>query len=57
MENIHGKCVCGAVEIIIKEYGNFVYACHCDNCRRQRRVCHSGRESQHKAQRERRHRQ
>jgi hypothetical protein len=35
MENIHGKCVCGAVEIIIKEYGNFVYACHCDNCRRQ----------------------
>jgi hypothetical protein len=28
MENIHGKCVCGAVEIIIKEYGNFVYACH-----------------------------
>jgi hypothetical protein len=22
------------VEIIIKEYGNFVYTCHCDNCRR-----------------------
>jgi hypothetical protein len=23
--NIHGHCVCGAVEIVIKEYGNFVY--------------------------------
>ena len=34
MNNIHGHCVCGAVEITIKEYGNFVYTCHCDNCRR-----------------------
>jgi len=34
MNNIHGHCVCGAVEIIIKEYGDFVYACHCDTCRR-----------------------
>ncbi|NLD88483.1 MAG: GFA family protein [Clostridiales bacterium] len=34
MENIHGHCVCGAVEIVIKEYGNFVYTCHCDTCRR-----------------------
>ena len=34
MKNIHGYCICGAVEIIIKEYGNFVYTCHCDNCRR-----------------------
>jgi hypothetical protein len=35
MDNIHGHCVCGAVEIVLKEYENFVYACHCDNCRRQ----------------------
>ena len=34
MNNIHGHCVCGVVEIIIKEYGNFVYTCHCDTCRR-----------------------
>ncbi len=34
MNNIHGHCFCGAVEIIIKEYGNFVYTCHCDDCRR-----------------------
>lgn len=34
MENIHGHCVCGAVKIIIKEYGDFVYTCHCDTCRR-----------------------
>ena len=34
MHNIHGHCVCGAVEIMIREYGNFVYTCHCDNCRR-----------------------
>ena len=34
MTNIHGHCVCGAVEIIIKEYSNFVYTCHCDTCRR-----------------------
>lgn len=34
MKNVHGHCVCGAVEIAIKEYGNFVYTCHCDNCRR-----------------------
>ena len=35
MINIRGNCVCGAVEIIIREYGDFVYTCHCDNCRRQ----------------------
>jgi hypothetical protein len=35
MKNIHGKCLCGAVEVVIKEYGNFVYTCHCDDCRRQ----------------------
>lgn len=35
MKNIQGHCVCGAVKINIKEYGNFVYACHCDTCRRQ----------------------
>ena len=34
MEHVHGHCVCGGVEIEIKEYGHFVYACHCDNCRR-----------------------
>ena len=34
MTNIHGYCACGAVEIIIREYGNFVYTCHCDTCRR-----------------------
>ena len=34
MKNIHGYCFCGAIEIVIKEYGNFVYACHCDNYRR-----------------------
>ena len=34
MENIHGHCVCGEVEITIKEYGDFVYTCHCDTCRR-----------------------
>ena len=34
MNNICGHCVCGAVEIIIKEYGDFVYTCHCDDCRR-----------------------
>ena len=34
MNNIHGHCVCGAVEIILKEYGHFVYTCHCDTCRR-----------------------
>ncbi len=34
MKDIHGHCVCGAVEITIKEYGNFVYTCHCDTCRR-----------------------
>ena len=34
MNDIHGHCVCGAVHIMIKEYGNFVYTCHCDTCRR-----------------------
>lgn len=34
MNNLEGRCVCGAVNIVIKEYGNFVYTCHCDNCRR-----------------------
>jgi hypothetical protein len=34
MNNIHGHCLCGEVEIVIKEYGNFVYTCHCDSCRR-----------------------
>ena len=34
MTDIHGHCVCGAVEILIKEYGSFVYTCHCDTCRR-----------------------
>ena len=34
MTNVHGHCECGAVEIIIKEYGHFVYTCHCDGCRR-----------------------
>ncbi len=34
MKDIHGHCVCGAVEIVIKEYGDFVYTCHCDTCRR-----------------------
>jgi hypothetical protein len=35
MKNVHGHCACGAVEIILREYGNFVYACHCDECRRR----------------------
>ncbi|NLO38003.1 MAG: GFA family protein [Ruminiclostridium sp.] len=34
MKDIIGRCVCGAVEIVIKEYGYFVYTCHCDTCRR-----------------------
>jgi hypothetical protein len=34
LENIHGHCVCGAVEIVIKKYGDVVYTCHCDTCRR-----------------------
>ena len=34
MNNVHGHCVCGAVEVILKEYGEFVYTCHCDTCRR-----------------------
>ncbi|MCL2695030.1 MAG: GFA family protein [Clostridiales bacterium] len=34
MTDVQGRCHCGAVEIIIKEYGNFVYTCHCDGCRR-----------------------
>jgi hypothetical protein len=34
MNNIQGHCVCGAVEILLKEYGDFVYTCHCDTCRR-----------------------
>ena len=34
MENVHGHCACGTVEIVIREYGAFVYACHCDTCRR-----------------------
>lgn len=34
MNSILGHCVCGKVKIMIKEYGNFVYACHCDTCRR-----------------------
>ena len=34
MKNIQGYCYCGAVGIIIKEYGDFVYTCHCDECRR-----------------------
>jgi hypothetical protein len=35
MKNVHGHCACGAVEINLKEYGYFVYACHCDDCRRR----------------------
>ena len=34
MNDILGRCVCGAVRIVIKEYGDFVYACHCNTCRR-----------------------
>ena len=34
MEQVQGHCVCGGVRIVIKEYGNFVYTCHCENCRR-----------------------
>jgi hypothetical protein len=34
MKNIRGHCHCGVVEITIKEYGDFVYTCHCDDCRR-----------------------
>ncbi len=34
MQNIRGHCYCGAVEIVLGEYGNFVYTCHCDECRR-----------------------
>ena len=34
MNNIKGHCYCGAVQITIREYGNFIYACHCRECRR-----------------------
>ena len=35
MNNIHGHCLCGMIECEIKEYGNFIYVCHCKMCRRQ----------------------
>ena len=35
LNTVKGYCVCGAIEIIIKEYSEFVYTCHCDTCRRQ----------------------
>ena len=34
MEHVHGHCVCGKVHIELKEYGRFVYTCHCGTCRR-----------------------
>jgi hypothetical protein len=34
MKNIQGHCFCGAIGIIVKEYSDFVYTCHCDDCRR-----------------------
>jgi hypothetical protein len=34
MTNVEGHCHCGAVEITLKEYGSFVYSCHCSDCRR-----------------------
>jgi hypothetical protein len=34
MKNISGHCVCGAVQCVIDEYGDFIYVCHCGVCRR-----------------------
>lgn len=34
MEHVQGHCVCGKVKINLREYGNFVYTCHCHTCRR-----------------------
>ena len=34
MENIQGTCLCGKNHVVIKRYGNFVYSCHCDMCRK-----------------------
>jgi hypothetical protein len=35
MKNIKGHCLCGKVNVLLHEYGNFIYVCHCDSCRRQ----------------------
>lgn len=34
MENVKGTCLCGKNQITIKRYGNFIYSCHCDMCRK-----------------------
>ena len=34
MENVKGTCLCGKNQVTIKHYGNFVYSCHCDMCRK-----------------------
>lgn len=34
MENVMGTCLCGKNQITIKRYGNFIYSCHCDMCRK-----------------------
>ncbi|MDR0299822.1 MAG: GFA family protein [Streptococcaceae bacterium] len=35
MKNVTGRCLCGEIEVMIKEYGDFIYVCHCSMCRRQ----------------------
>lgn len=34
MKNIQGTCLCEKNHLEIKEYGHFVYSCHCDMCRK-----------------------
>ena len=34
MKNVKGTCLCGKNQITIKQYGNFIYSCHCDMCRK-----------------------
>jgi hypothetical protein len=35
LRNVKGHCLCGKIEVCIKEYGDFIYVCHCSRCRRQ----------------------
>jgi len=35
VKNINGQCLCGKIKCQIKEYGIFIYICHCNTCRQQ----------------------
>lgn len=34
MYNVKGICLCGENQLKLKKYGDFVYCCHCDTCRK-----------------------